>query len=447
MKFPIKELRQEKADLVTEAGKLIATAETEKRDLNAEEQTRYNEIKAALSPLNERIKRVEEQMDIERELGSREHDDAIAKTAAQRAAEAEGRQQGFESFGEFLQAVAAAGRSDGREVDPRLLFEAVASGTNVAFPSEGGFLIRQDFAAGIITRAYELGEILSRVRKIPVTGNSIKLTAIDESSRVNGSRWGGVQSFWVAEADATTKSKPKFRQMDLNLHKLFTLGYATEELLEDAAAIEAVFNEAFAEEIQFKAEDAIVNGTGAGQPLGILTSGSLVSVAKETSQVAATFVSENAHKMWARAWSRGRRNSVWIYNQDMDPQLFQLNIKVKNVAGGENVGGFAYVGFKMAGSDGNSGPFHMLMGRPMIPVEYCATLGTKGDIILCDFSQYLLIDKSPRSAVSMHVRFLNDEQTFRLIYRLDGQPAWNKPLTPFKGTNTLSPFVSLDTRA
>ncbi|KKK97970.1 hypothetical protein LCGC14_2647440 [marine sediment metagenome] len=129
-----------------------------------------------------------------------------------------------------------------------------------------------------------------------------------------------------------------------------------------------------------------------------------------------------------------------------DPQLFQLNIKVKDVAGAENVGGFAYVGFRMAGSDGNPGPFHQLMGRPMIPVEYCATLGTKGDILLCDFTQYLLIDKAPRSAVSMHVRFLNDEQTFRLTYRVDGQPIWNKPLTPFKGTNTLSPFISLDTR-
>ena len=446
MKFPIMELRQQKCDLVAEAGKLIAAAEEENRDLTAEEQSRYDTLKAEIATVGNRIQRVEEQMDIERELGSREHDDAIAKTAAQRAAEATGQQQGFESFGEFLQAVAAAGRTDGRVVDPRL-FQAAASGLNEAFPSEGGFLVQQDFATEIIKRAYELGEILSRVRKVPVTGNSLKLNAVDEDSRANGSRWGGVQAFWAAEADAATKSKPKWRQMDLNLHKLIALGYATEELLSDAAAIEATFFQAFGEEIQFKAEDAIVNGTGAGQPLGLLISGALVSIAKETSQVAATFLAENAHKMWARMWSRSRRNAVWIYNQDMDPQLFQLNFKVKNVAETENVGGFAFPGFKMAGSDGNAGPFHRLMGRPMIPVEYCATLGTKGDIILADFTQYLLIDKTPRSAVSMHVRFLNDEQTFRLIYRVDGQPIWNKPLTPFKGTNTLSPFISLDTRA
>ena len=439
MKFPILELRQKKCDLVAEAGALIEAAETENRDLNEKEQARYDALKPEIATVSDRIKRVEEQMDHEQQLAGTDRAAGRVEVANQ--------DQRFETFGEFLQAVAAAGRGDGRNADPRLLFEAVASGTNVSFPSEGGFLVQQDFATEIIKRAYEIGEILSRVRKVPVSGNGLKVNAIDESSRVNGSRWGGVQAFWANEADAATKSKPKWRQMDLNLHKLIALGYATEELLADAAAIEATFFQAFGEEIQFKAEDAIVNGTGAGQPLGLLTSGSLVSVAKETSQVAATFVSENAHKMWARMWSRSRKNAVWIYNQDLDPQLFQLNIKVKNVAGAENVGGFAYVGFKMAGSDGNPGPFHMLMGRQMIPVEYCATLGTKGDIILCDFTQYLLIDKTPRQAVSMHVRFLNDEQTFRLTYRVDGQPIWNKPLTPFKGTNTLSPFITLDVRS
>ena len=59
-----------------------------------------------------------------------------------------------------------------------------------------------------------------------------------------------------------------------------------------------------------------------------------------------------------------------------------------------------------------------------------------------------MIDKGGVSqASSMHVRFINDEMTFRFIFRVDGQPAWNKPVTPFKGTNTQSPFISLAVRA
>ena len=88
-----------------------------------------------------------------------------------------------------------------------------------------------------------------------------------------------------------------------------------------------------------------------------------------------------------------------------------------------------------------------MFGRPIVPLEQCSSLGAVGDIILGDMSQYLLIDKGGiNSASSIHVRFLYDESVFRFIYRVDGQPIWNKPITPYKGSNTLSPFVTLAAR-
>jgi HK97 family phage major capsid protein len=151
--------------------------------------------------------------------------------------------------------------------------------------------------------------------------------------------------------------------------------------------------------------------------------------------------------MWARMPARLRKNAVWLCNQDIEPQLYQLNIKIKNVAGTENVGGIAIpagVVFTPAGQNGNA--YATLMGRPVIPVEYCATLGTAGDIILADLSQYLGIDKPIAAASSMHVRFLYDEMTFRFVYRFNGQPTWASAVTPYKGTNTVSPFIILQTR-
>ena len=123
---------------------------------------------------------------------------------------------------------------------------------------------------------------------------------------------------------------------------------------------------------------------------------------------------------------------------------------VTNVAGTENVGGIglAQSGISYAPSGANGNQLATLMGRPVIPVEYCATLGTVGDIILVDLDQYVMIDKGGiQSAQSMHVRFVNAEQTFRLTYRVDGQPAQRAAITPFKGSNTLSPYVTLATRA
>ena len=233
--------------------------------------------------------------------------------------------------------------------------------------------------------------------------------------------------------------------MELNLKKLIGVAYATDELLQDSTALESILMQAFPEEFSFVIEREIFEGQGAGEMMGVLNSTALVSVAKETSQVAATIVAENVMKMWSRCWSRSRANAVWFINQDCEPTLYQMNVKIKNVAGTENVGGMpVYIG--AGGLSGSQ--YATLYGRPVIPVEYCATVGTKGDIMLMDMSQYLIIDKGGlQSAQSMHVRFLNDEQTFRWTIRNDGQPIWNAPLTPFKGTNTLSPFVSLDVRS
>ena len=92
--------------------------------------------------------------------------------------------------------------------------------------------------------------------------------------------------------------------------------------------------------------------------------------------------------------------------------------------------------------------YSTLFGRPVVPIEQCSTLGDAGDIILADMSQYWAIDKGGvNQASSMHVQFLTDETAFRATYRADYRPMWTSALTPFKGSNTLSPFITLAARA
>jgi hypothetical protein len=38
-------------------------------------------------------------------------------------------------------------------------------------------------------------------------------------------------------------------------------------------------------------------------------------------------------------------------------------------------------------------------------------------------------------------------RAFRFMLRIDGQPTWKKPLTPYQGSVTKSPFVALATRS
>lgn len=345
----------------------------------------------------------------------------------------------FLSLGEQLQAIAATANTG--QHDNRLTWDNLAPATGAAVagvPSDGGYLIQKDFSTDLITRMNEMGSIASRVRTIPISSNSdgLRLFAVDESSRATGSRWGGVQVYWGAEADAATAKKPKFRQMELELKDLIGLAYVTNRLLQDASAVESVFQQAFSEEMNFMKEDSLLNGSGAGMPLGILNSPALISVSKETGQAAATIVYENLLKMHARLWSRSRGSAAWFVNQDVEPQL---DVLIHQAATGVIPANFIRT---------DETGVTRIKGKPVIPVEYCATLGTVGDVVLADFSQVVGIEKGGMQAdQSIHVRFTTNENTFRFIYRYDAQPVWNTALTPFKGSATQSPFVALATRS
>ena len=346
--------------------------------------------------------------------------------------------QPFGSLGEQLLAIRAASDPTNPVMDPRLLAVRAATGMNESVPSDGGFAVQKDFIAGIKERMHNEGQIFSRVNRTPIgaNANGLKFNVIKENSRADGSRGGGVRAYWTDEAAALTASKTTLRQVELQLEKLTALMYLTGELQQDATALSARANRDFGRELLFKTEDAYWEGDGAGKPLGIVGHAGTVVVAKEAAQAASTVVSANIVKMWARM--RNRSNSVWMYNQEIEPQLLQMT---------QAVGTGGTVTYMPPGGLSAS-PYATLMGRPMIPVEYASALGTAGDIVLCDWDAYESIDKGgPKYDSSIHVRFLFDEEVFRAIYRVDGQPLYNSALTPFKGSATTAHFVTLATRA
>jgi len=345
----------------------------------------------------------------------------------------------FSSFGEQLQAIMKAGV--GERVDPRLHEVRAVSGLSEGVGADGGFLLQPDFSAELLRVAFETGKLASRCRTITLgdRANSIKIPGVDETSRAS-TRWGGIVAYWADEAALKTKSKPAFRQIELNLNKLVGLCYLTDELMDDVAALESYVTTGFGEEFGFQMDDAIINGTGAGRPLGILNAGCLVSVGAETGQAAATVVFENIAKMWSRIFAQSQGNAVWLINQNVWPELFNLYLAV-------GTGGSAV--FQPPGGLSQS-PYSTLMGRPIIPIEQCQSLGTVGDIMLADFGGYILATKGGmRTDMSIHVRFIYDESVFRFVYRVDGQPVLASALTPYKGGSgaTQSHFVGLATRS
>lgn len=352
----------------------------------------------------------------------------------------------FKRMGDFLKSVRLNALGEASYEERAQLLDhqqnaIKANGLNTQVGAEGGFLVGPNDSKQLAERMYSTGEILSRVQRDPVSANSNGMTmfGVDETSRATGSRFGGVRAYWAAEGATVTKSKPSFKEVNLKLSKLLALVYTTDEMLADSTYLESHVRRVVPLEMAFQAEDAIVNGSGAGQALGILNSPALVTQTKESAQTATTLNINNLAKMWARLIASSQSNAVLLINQDVISNLFA--IVSANVSTNPN-------GAVFVQPPSQASKYFTYLGRPIIPVEYCATLGTIGDAILCDLGQYQLIDKGDiQEAVSMHVQFLTDEQVYRFTYRVAGAPMWSSALTPFKGSNTLSPYVVVETRS
>jgi HK97 family phage major capsid protein len=425
----LKRLRQQLAEARAKAEAINELANKENRSLTASEQTEFDGLIANCNDLKKQIASQEALLDIERtapavassiEVGA---DHAIEKP--------------WKSLSEQLVAIRTHATSKGTRTDVRL--KAAALGANESVDSEGGFLVAPEFAPGIWQRAYTESDLASRCFDQPMTAsNRLLVNAVDEDSRVNGSRWGGIQSYWLGEAGTFTPSQAKFRQMELIAKKLIVLSYATDEQLVDGPALAAYLDKVVPLEFAFQIDNTVYNGTGAGQPLGFLNSGALITQAKDSGDSTATVSTADVLAMWGRLWAPSRKNAAWFINVDVEKVLWNLT------RGSGTAVELLYTG---PGEKGNSSNYGVMMGRPVIPVEYAATLGTPGDIVLADLSQYYLARKSGiQMDTSIHVQFLTDQMAFRWKARLDGQPAWKKPLTPLNGTTTQSPFVALATR-
>lgn len=316
---------------------------------------------------------------------------------------------------------------------------AAVQGMSEGVGADGGYLVMPEFATGIVDRVYA-NTLWSMTDNYSVSGNNLTFHVNAETSRATGSRHGGMRGYWLAEGGAPTASKPTLREVTLRLQKLGVLVYLTQELIDDGgAALQEYVARKAAEEFNFMIGDSLVNGTGVGQPLGMLNFPSLVSVAKESGQLADTLETENVEKMYARFYAPGLPGMVWLHNQDIAPELNTMTL-------GIGTGG---VPTYLPPGQLSSAPFGTLKGRPLMPTEFNSTLGDQGDIIAANLGQILSISKGGvAQQVSMHVQFLTQQTALLFTMRLNAGPWENAPITPYKGTsNTQSNFVTLDARA
>ncbi len=414
------------------------------RNFTKEEETRFSELETEKKSVQEAIKRAEEI-----EAGKSELRDlssptdspklSVSVTRAENYNE-RGEYIGFKTLGEQLRAIWAAGPT-GNNADKRLGEIRAASGLNTINDQDGGFLLQPSFVIELMKESFERGVLASKARKFNIGAgfNSLRIVSLDESSRVDGSRFGGVQTYWRAEAAAVTKKQPAFKELEINTHSLMSLCYATEEVLQDAVALESLIGEVFVEDNAWKLDDSILTGDGSGKPLGILESPALIEVAKETSQ-GKTVVRENVSKMRNNNMTpSGLSRAEWFVSQETLTHLEAMYVALGSATG--------LPIFAPAGQFGVEK--ETLYRRPINVLEQASKLGDVGDFGFYDMSQYGLVLKSGVDAQqSIHVRFEYNERAFRFVSRVGGMPLWDSAITPAKATSgrKVSTFVVLGAR-
>jgi len=441
----LKELQAERQTLLDGCMSLQAAAKQLGQELSAQALTiieantsRIDEIDAQISAITKSqaaLSKLDAQVQAGQKALPTQSNQAVVNAHVEVGADlrAQDPAKGFKTPREFMQAVMKAGQ--GFQADERLQFLATVGSDEQtgANNSLGGFLVPEAFAPGLLQLDPEIDFIAGRTMNIPMAAPTVKLSArVDKNHSTSVS--GGLTVGRSAETVAKTASNMSFQEITLHANSLFGLAYATEEILTDSPiSFAAILATGFGQEFGAAAINERLNGTGVGQYLGILNAPCVVSVAKETGQTAATVNYQNIVKMRARMWGYG--SAIWMANQDVLPQLMQMNQTV----------GVAGVPAWQPSAREDAPDF--LFGRPLFLTEFCQSVGTVGDIVCANWSQYLEGTYQPiESAESIHVRFVNHERAFKFWTRNDGRPWWNTALTPKHGS-TLSPFVTLATRA
>jgi HK97 family phage major capsid protein len=445
------------AELDSSAKNIIAFAESEKRSLNGDEVKELDKIYAAFEEVDAEIKVRERAANMSAraaggggrqtnpdltptQVAAAAGDDvpaatqqspALARRVAASARSTDTGKWGFRSPGEFIVAVFRAS-ARGASPDPRLIANAPTTYGQEGVGADGGFAVPPDFRATIIKKVAGEESLLSMTDQQTTSSNNITFP-VDETEP-----WGtsGVRVYWESEGGQKTQSKPRLAESTVKANKLIALVPMTDELLDDAPAMTSWLNTKVPEHIDYAVNAAIIRGSGVGQPLGMLNSAGLLTVAAESGQAADTLRFENIVNLYTRMPASSKRRAVWLMNEDNEAQLMKMQFPGTGTA----------VPVYLPPGGLSAAPYGTLMGRPVIPMEAMSALGDVGDIVFADMSKYMTLVKGGlKQDISIHLWFDYDITAFRFVLRVGGKPWFNSVITRANGLSR-SFFVTLGAR-
>ena len=416
-------LRASREKKVAEMRQLVNTAEAENRDMNEEEAGKFDAMSADVTNLDAQIARLESLEGMEATLDE-PADSRVAGVRGHPGRAAAAAPKEFESLGEFIHAVRF------RQNDPRLadLYAEpqAADDMQLGEGASGGFMVPTQQRDELLQVSPSQAIVRPRANVIPAGSPpdaEITMPALDQSSDQN--MYGGVEVRWIEEGGEKQKTDAKLRNIKLKPHEVAAHVVITDKLLRNWQA-SGTFISGLLRRAIIAAEDrAFLSGDGVGKPLGATKADACLAVNRTTaSDVTYDDLLAMDEKLIVSAM-----NSVWVVSKRAKTRLRKMQ---------DPEGHYIWQESAVPGEPAT------LLGYPVVVSDRVAALGAKGDVMLIDFSHYLIKDGSGIFvSASEHALFTQNKTIIKAFWNVDGQPWLNGPIKGEDGEQ-YSPFVALD---
>jgi len=330
----------------------------------------------------------------------------------------------WKNVGEFLQKTHSFRMGHG--LDPRLKKQLV-EGTGAL----GGFLVPVEFEATLLQIMGEGAIVEPRALVIPMARRQLDIPALDYATIATPTGqtnfFGGAVFEWTEEAEGKPEIEVKFRQKTLVAHDLTGYLPVSDNLLADAAiSLPPLFNRIFGDGSRWYRDYAYLQGSGVGQPRGVIGAPATIVVPRAAAGAVGyqDLVNLDAQLLPGA-------NPIWVMTLSVKPSLRTMQ---------DPAGNYIWPAF---GGAAAAGMANQVLGYPIVWTEKLTGLGNPGDVMLADFSYYVIGQRGGITiASSEHYLFRHNQTAFKVVNRLDGNPWLNAPIPTQEGT-TVSPFLIL----
>ena len=381
----ITEMREKRNKLVGMMDAFLDTHTTDKGTLSAEDDKTYKDMETEVAQLTDSIHRMERREEIEAELSKPTSKPLTGKPMK---ADVDKAAKTGRASDEYKKALLQAMRTNFRQIS-NVLQEGI--------DPQGGYLVPDEYDKRLI-------DILTEENVMRTLGTNIT-TSGEHKINIAATK---PAAAWIEEGGTLTFGDATFDQIILDAHKLHVAIKVTEELLYDNAFnLENYILTQFGKALSNAEEDAFINGTGIGQPLGILaeTGGAQVGVTSASSTKVTADEIINLVYSLKRPY---RKNAVFLANDVCVAELRKLK---------DNNGQYLWQPSLQAGEPDRVLGYKVYTS-PYFPVPTAG--GTA--VAFGDFSYYNIGDRGTRSFAELKELFAGNGMIgFVAKERVDGK--------------------------